>query len=367
MSFGDSYKRITPGEIITSVRDRLTILQNVRAAMVCDSKDNVEYECNIYELKDDSYQFDNINELLDSSEECNTALTFSKDWQPIKNRVLRPETSAVVIITMKLNTILDTISSNIKCHCFLLYDISNDTLDIKSSQQYYVRTIEIGTNILCLPEYQIAFDPRTIYRDLLAISATSKLFVWVVEHKLGSIAGKLATFLINTFGFSRLILDNDADERMDVDATLGTLSTRHDILPEDIAKDRSEIFYHQPTGHNHLMGTLIRTESQPNRLLLKIYVREDYKALYIYSTLHREFEEECTIRPITYNWDDCYQKTNLLNFHESLQKEIEIAIDNLDVVSQKGKLNRSEFHESQIKMYVQEFKTDCIFSNVNLP
>lgn len=95
--------------------------------------------------------------------------------------------------------------------------------------------------------------------------------------------------------------------------------------------------------------------------------REDYKALYIYSTLHREFEEECTIRPITYNWDDCYQKTNLLNFHESLQKEIEIAIDNLDVVNQKGKLNRSEFHESQIKMYVQEFKTDCIFSNVNLP
>lgn len=52
--------------------------------MVCDSKDNVEYECNIYELKDDSYQFDNINELLDNSEECNTALTFSKDWQPIK-------------------------------------------------------------------------------------------------------------------------------------------------------------------------------------------------------------------------------------------------------------------------------------------
>lgn len=72
--------------------------------------------------------------------------------------------------------------------------------------------------------------PLSVYRDLLAISATSKLFVWVVEHKLGSIAGKLATFLINTFGFSRLILDNDADERMDVDVSSFLSITDYEVL-----------------------------------------------------------------------------------------------------------------------------------------
>ncbi|XP_029726147.1 uncharacterized protein LOC109621675 [Aedes albopictus] len=277
-----------------------------------------EYSCKYYQLKDDDFNFKNLEQILEAEDIISDVPLFQQEWEQPKVNALHSGQTGILVATTKLSS-LDTLQLATVFECFVSYDVATTGQDSCPRLQLFVGLVEVKRTDLYSTNLAAGFSGRDTFKDLLSVTATSQFLALEIAFQKVPIRG-FDRFCLETLKFRSVNLGSAAVE------------LHQQELPN--------ILYYDDNGYWRSM--LIRLdELKQTRQKIKIYCTNSHQILALLHAIYSDYEEKCSINLI----ED--QSTNVMDFKESLLNELTAKIENPSDVR---------------SILLQELKTDSLYS-----
>ncbi|XP_055528653.1 uncharacterized protein LOC129720847 [Wyeomyia smithii] len=327
VKYGDVWIKVHNEQLVLGIpifnctyKRRLTLI-NLSLLLNNRSRNHFEYSFKFYQLQDDDFEFKNYEQILQAEDIISDVPLFQQEWGIPKINALHSEQTAVFIATMKLSSALDQREFSTVFECFVNYNVATVEQDLCDPLQLFVGNVEVTRKDLYSQRLAISFDDqRYLANDLLAVTATSEFLSLKI------------TFLKNaTYGLDRFCREE--------------LKFHQVSLPSGTdQQEPSCLFYYADSGY--WQAVLIRLDEQKTSTQkIKLYARYKHQIFTFLQAIHSDYEEQCSVT-LSEN-----QTPSLLEFKESILKELKIKIDNPSATQE---------------ILSRELKTDCIYSTLKI-
>ncbi|XP_055601456.1 uncharacterized protein LOC129750522 [Uranotaenia lowii] len=306
VQYGDLWMRINNEQLIIGApvfnctyKRRLT-LTNLKFLVSCPTADRLDYSYKFYRLKDDDYNFRNLDQILEAEDSVPEVPLFNQEWTTSNINALHSEETAIFVASFALDT-LDLLQSVFEFQCFVMYQVGDSEVRQNKSDgiqplQLYLGTKEFKRSDLydqkLLPTFQ---NTRELHQDLLTLTVTSEFLP--LEITFDKIPDRgLDHFYHEKFGFRYVNFGAAGEEH-------------HHIL------------YNIDNGY--WQGTLIRLD-EPNGLKqkIKLYGRHGHQMLAFLQAIYSDFGVKCSIVIAT------NQPSTLSQLKDCLKAELDAKINN---------------------------------------
>ncbi|XP_055321469.1 uncharacterized protein LOC129577824 [Sitodiplosis mosellana] len=306
---------------------------------------------------DDNEQLQFDGEQSEVADDKQTELVFNHEWIHQKQYTVYPDKAAIIIIKMELND-FEVTSNGCDYDIFLMYKVFLES-GLWKEFQTHIANVKIDSDIFHDKRFFVSFDTNNIFRDLLAVIASSERHMFRIKFSDDTLMSCLTEFLTR-----RLLFDNISTElSVDDDYHQFTLSQNLDRTSSmSHFEEDHQMFYCPQDGY--WFNTLIRIRDANDienvgssvAYDMKVYNRDEIKIKNLISTFGNEFGRKISIEPVK-----CANQSLL---EMELRYKLRDEHNALDELARHIKYKSNQVQKCYNKFIDSQYRTDIAWSDL---
>ncbi|XP_031617868.1 uncharacterized protein LOC116337438 isoform X2 [Contarinia nasturtii] len=374
--YGDYWIRNVNGQILIGIpvinsSTNKNLVERIRGSVFVSNQPQFVYTHKLYtfqtenasieplKLQEICEQFNEPNDYdSEPSDDKPTDLIFNHEWIHQKH-VLYPDKAAVIIITMDLNE-FTIASKGYDYDIFLIYNVFLES-GLWKEFQTHITTVNIDADIFHDKRYFVNFDTTNLFRDLLAVIATSERQMFRINFNDDTLMMQLTEFLLRRLSFDNISTAVSIDDNYHQFTLSQNLSS---ALSSGHFEEDHQILYCPQDGYWY--GMLIRIRNFTNAVKsvdssntyeIKLYNRDLTKIQNLIATFHNEFGRKIVIEPL-----HCPNRQSSLELE--LRHQLRDEYNALDELSRHIKFKTNKVNKLYNKFITSQYRTDAIWTDL---